>query len=220
MYLPVGGDIFRFLIPIVFAILVLRRGFYVGIIGLCVAVFVTGLLTGIGPVVLVLFEAGAGLFLGLTMRHRLRHFATIFLGVTSSSLMIYALFMLTFLVFRFSRVTFLVQVHQLYTVTIATLNLLAANVGLAALWQHRLYPIVSAVANWGFSYWWAGLYMGMWVFLWPLVIVVYYVTNVFVRLLGYDVRPFPGGFIERWQRRIARLLLKQGIKRGLIRRQA
>src|SRR5947209_3218825 len=146
MYLPVGGDVFRFLIPIVFAILVLRRGFYVGIIGLCVAVFVTGLLTGIGPVILMLFEAGTGLFLGLT---------------------------------------------------IATLNLLAGNLGLTEVWKHKLYPIIAAVANWGFTYWWAALYIGMWVFLWPVVIAVYYITNVFVRLLGYDVLPFPGGFIER-----------------------
>jgi Predicted membrane protein (DUF2232) len=220
MYLPVGGDVFRLLIPIVFAVLVLRRGFYVGIIGLCVVAFVTGLLTGIGPVVIMLFESGAGLFLGLTMRHRLRHFATVFLGVTSSSLIIFALFMLTLLVFRFSLDALILRLHQVYNFAIATLNLVAVNLGLTNVWKYNLYPIVATLANWGFTYWWVAFYIGMWIALWPVVIVVYYITNLFVRLLGYDVLPFPGGMLDKLQRHVVKLLIRQGMKRGLVRKHA
>ena len=45
-YLPVGGDFFRVLIFVVFAILVLRRGLYVGIMAMFVALFITGIVTG------------------------------------------------------------------------------------------------------------------------------------------------------------------------------
>ena len=48
-----------------------------------------------------------------------------------------------------------------------------------------------------FNYWWIAYYLLTWfVLLLPVVIVVYYITNLFVRMLGYDVQPFPGGWIE------------------------
>ena len=46
IYLPVGGGFFRILTFIIFAVLVLRRGLYVGILGMCVALFLVGVVTG------------------------------------------------------------------------------------------------------------------------------------------------------------------------------
>ena len=38
LYLPVGGIVFALLVPTVFTVLVLRRGFYASIMGLCAPV--------------------------------------------------------------------------------------------------------------------------------------------------------------------------------------
>src|SRR5437868_4911419 len=66
IYLPIGGDWLRLLIPIVFAIIVLRRGLYVGCMSFCVAIFIVGIVAGPGRIILMLLEGPAGLFLGVT----------------------------------------------------------------------------------------------------------------------------------------------------------
>lgn len=55
LYLPVGGEVFRLLVFVVFAILVLRRGLYTGIMGFCTALFLVGVISGINflPVMLL-----------------------------------------------------------------------------------------------------------------------------------------------------------------------
>jgi hypothetical protein len=50
----------------------------------------------------------------------------------------------------------------------------------------------------------------------PGVIVIYAFTNFFVRLLGHEVRSFPGGRLGRLRSRIWRFLIKLGIKHGII----
>jgi hypothetical protein len=52
----------------------------------------------------------------------------------------------------------------------------------------------------------------------PVVVVVAAVTTFLVRLLGYDVLPFPGGLIARIARRVRRMLLRQAVRRGLTRK--
>src|SRR5690348_9438357 len=79
-YLPVGGAFLALMIPVIFAVIVLRRGLYVGCMSLCVALFIICIVLGPGGVPFLLLETGAGLFLGVTMRHRLSHLLTIALG--------------------------------------------------------------------------------------------------------------------------------------------
>src|SRR5256886_11917925 len=86
LYLPIGGIFFSLLIPPLFTILILRRHFYAAIMGSCVALFVIGMLTGIGNIQITILEIGAGIYLGLTMKHPLRYFPLILLGTTRSSL--------------------------------------------------------------------------------------------------------------------------------------
>ncbi len=62
LYLPVGGDFFRVLIFIVYAVLVLRRGLYVGVMGMLVALFISAIVIGPQLVVFMLLEATGGLF--------------------------------------------------------------------------------------------------------------------------------------------------------------
>src|SRR5438045_6438936 len=99
LYLPIGGIFFSLLIPPLFTILILRRRFYAAVMGLCVALFVIGMLTGIGNVQLILLEIGAGIYLGLTMKHRLHYFPLMLLGTTGSSLLLACLMLLNILLF-------------------------------------------------------------------------------------------------------------------------
>src|SRR2546429_9796283 len=81
LYLPIGGIFFSLLIPPLFTLLILRRRFYAAIMGLCVALFVIGILTGIGNIQLIILEIGVGIYLALILKHRL-HFFTIIILVT------------------------------------------------------------------------------------------------------------------------------------------
>ncbi len=91
LYLPIGKSIFEILSPIVFSIIVLRRGFYVGMMSLCVAVFTIGILSGPAAWPGMLLQCGAGLFLGLVMQHRMGHFWIVILGTTVGALAFYIL---------------------------------------------------------------------------------------------------------------------------------
>ena len=216
-YLPIAGDWLRLFTPIIFAILVLRRGFYVGMIGLCVAVFIVGIMTGHpAALALMIIECGAGLFLGLTMKHRLGNFAILFLGVTSSSIIVYGLIILLPLLLGIPFNSLILGLHKTYTAFVSVLGSIAPHVGLGDWWKHSAYPLISWLANLAFTYWLAFFYVATWVVLWPVVMAVHYITNLFVRLLGYDVRPFPGGRINKLLRWITRKLIKVGIRRGII----
>lgn len=218
LYLPVGGGVFRFFIPIVFTVLVLRRGLYTGIMSLCVGLFIAGVLSGPGFLVSMFLEGGAGLFLGLTMKYRLSSFLLIPLGVTGGAIIVYGLLLLFFLLSGVPLSNTIQWLHKSYLNVLSLMDFIASTAELGYWWKHNVYPLASQVATLIVPYWWVFFFLAIWIVLWPMVIVVYYVTNVFVRLLGYEVRPFPGGGIDKLLRKIARMLLKQGLRRGLIRR--
>src|SRR4051794_28070902 len=67
IYLPMLDLLARFVIPIVLAVLVLRRGLPVGIMSCCVGCFLIGMLSGLSFLVPMLLTCTAGLFLGVTM---------------------------------------------------------------------------------------------------------------------------------------------------------
>ncbi len=212
LYLPIGGDFFRVLIFIVFAILVLRRGLYVGIMGMCVALFITGIMTGPQLVVLLLLEAMGGLFLGFTMKHRLSHFLLLFIGTTSGALALYILIFLTTFLFGLPFNSLVLGLHNTYNAAISLMSVLTSSIGLGPWWQHTFYPLLVPLAAFGFKYWWALYYLALWVLLCPFVIVIYSVTNMLVRRLGYNVRPFPGGKLHKGMRRFSRSLIKASIR--------
>jgi hypothetical protein len=218
VYLPIGGQVFRILTFIVFTILVLRRGLYVGIMGLCVALFVVTIIVGTQSVIYLLLECMGGLFLGVTMRRRMPLLPLLLLGVTCGSLAFYGALVLSSLIFAVPLSTLVDVLHTTYTTIISLINGLAAHAGLAGWWKQSLYPGVSSLANWAFRYWVLSFYIGLWVVLCPIVFVIYVFTNSFVRLLGYDVRPFPGGrmgrLLRRFNRRNMRVALKWGIIKG------
>ncbi len=216
VYLPVGGGFFRLLIFIVFAVLVLRRGLYVGIMGMFTALFLIGVITGFRGIFPLVLGATGGLFLGITMKHNLRHIPLILLGTTCGAFAVYCLLLFFTLLSGQSFAILLHEIHLAYDTIMAVTNVLASQVGLGIWWKQSVTPIVSSVATWGFTYWWIAFYIGGWLLLLPAVIVIYAFTNFFVRLLGYEVRPFPGGRLGRLQYRVSRSLIKLGIKHGMI----
>ncbi len=220
IYLPFVGDFFRLLIFIVFTVLVLRRGLYVGIMGLCVALFVVTVLVGSHSIILMLLQCVGGLFLGVTMKHRMRLIPLLLIGVTCGALAFYGLALFTSLLLGIPLTTFVDTLHATYKSMISFMDTLTTHVGLNAWWEHTIYPALAPFVNTAFTYWWISFYIVVWLFLWPLVFVIYMMTNVFVRLLGYDVRPFPGGFLGKLLRRVGRRSVKLAVKRGIIKRRS
>ncbi len=196
LYLPIGKSIFQVLSPIVFTIIVLRRGFYVGGMSLCVALFTIGIMSGPGALPGMLLECGAGLFLGLTMKRRMGHFLTVMLGTTSGALAFYGLLIVTDLLAGIPLSDLIKSLHTTFNRFVALAGAIAASFGFGHWWQHNLLPVINAVVQFAFTYWWIGFYLLSWIVIFPVVIVVYYITNFFMRLLGYKVRPFGSNLFE------------------------
>jgi hypothetical protein len=219
-YLPVGGAFFALLVPVTFTILVLRRGFYAGCVSLCVAVFLTGIISGFTGSSLMILECGAGIFLGITMRHRLHYIPLILLGTTGSSLGILATTMVSILLLG---PTFLGSViygaRQSFNAIFAVLNFIAPKIYLGGLW-HSLYPFLKNASAWLLVYWPLALYVSDWAVCLVLVIIVYYATTFLVRFLGYDVRPFPDGILNKIILWVVRLALRIALIFGLGKRWA
>ena len=214
-YVPFVGIFFTLLVPPLFTILVLRRGFYTAIMGMCVALFTLGLIVGWGPVQLLLLEVGAGIFLGVTMKYRLHYIPLILLGVTGSAIGITSLTLLSILLLGPSFLNVMLNgLRQSYNTAFRLMNFLAPQLGLAAQW-HSVYPTIKHLADLSITYWLAVIFFSDWLILVPVVIAVYYITAFLVRLLGYDVRPFPDGILNRFIQWIIRLVLKLAMKLGL-----
>jgi hypothetical protein len=194
-YLPVGGTFLALLVPVIFAVIVLRRGLYVGCMSLSVALFIICIVTGPGGVPFLLLESGAGLFLGATMRRRLGHVLTIVLGVLCGgvALWLVLLFLLSLLG---GPHVFIRAIQQTYAALTPLLGLAFRLVGLGMFWQHTLLPLLNGFMQWGVQNWLLLLLLAAWGVCVPLVIMVYLIVNIFLRLLGYRVRPFPGYRLE------------------------
>jgi hypothetical protein len=216
IYIPFVGDFFRMPIFVVFAVLVLRRGLYVGIMGMVVTWFIVSVTVGPHYIVGTGLEIIGGLFLGVTMKYRLRHSLVLVLGVSCGALALYCLTFLVTVLLGTPLDTFVFSLHQLYNAVIVAINALAMRMGIETWWHQQLYPRVTALATWGFAYWWLAYYLALWVVSWTFVLPIYAATNVLVRLLGYDVRPFPGVWFSRLMQRGRRRIVKLAMKRGLI----
>ncbi len=220
LYLPIGGDFFRVLIFIVFAVLVLRRGLYVGVMGMIVALFLSAIMVGPQLVVFMLLEATGGIFLGFTMKHHLSHFLLLLIGITFGALALYIVIFLSTFLLGLPFTTLVRGLHNAYNGAMSLIGVLSASVGLGVWWRHTFVPLITPLITFGFRYWWGLYYAALWVLLCPFVIAIYAVTNSLVRRLGYVVRPFPDGRVDKRIRRFSRLLLKSAVRRRrLLRRQ-
>ncbi|TME07078.1 MAG: DUF2232 domain-containing protein [Chloroflexi bacterium] len=215
LYLPVGGIFFSLLIPPLFTILILRRHFYAGVMGMSVALFIIGLLTGLGTIQLMLLEVGAGIYLGLTMKYRLHYFPLILIGTTGSTILLTCLTLFNILLFgKAFLASLLIGFRAAYNLFFSLMNFITTQLGLSS-WWNSLYPAARHLADLTLNYWLAALIIINWITLLPVVIIVYYITTFLVRLLGYDVRPFPDGRINTFIQWIMHLLIRVALKLGL-----
>jgi hypothetical protein len=214
MYLPVIDLLTRFVMPIVLSVLVLRRGLAVGIMSCWVGCFLIAMLSGLSFLVPMLLTCAAGLFLGATMRWRWRHLPLLLLGTTGGALAVCGLTVLLSLLAGLPLSIIVRQLDLAYQAGFALADIMAATLGLGAWWRQTAYPALAPIAQTTLEYWWMLYPAALWVFLCPVVALMYFTTNYSVRLLGYDVRAFPGGPIERRMARGARRLIGLGRRLG------
>ncbi len=216
LYMPYLDVFFRMLTSVVFAVLILRRGLYVGVMSTAVALFVVGVMTGFQLSVPMIFTCGAGLYLGVTMKRRVPWPAVLLVGTTGSAVAVYAVVVVLALLAGLPLTELLVALQKSYAAAVSVMGFLASQAGLSDWWRGEMYPAVNSVAQVVFTYWWIFYFVALWLVLWPVVIGMYAFTNAMARLLGYDVTPFPGRAAGRLVFRL--LAVREGIKRGLIRR--
>ncbi len=219
LYLPIGGDFFRVLVFIVFAVLVLRRGLYVGIMGMCVAIFLSAIVGGPQFVVVLLLEGMGGLFLGFTMKRRFSHILLLLIGITGGAFATYSVLFLTTFLFGLPFKTLIIGLRNAYNGSVTIVDLIAKSIGLSDWWRHTVFPAVTPVIEFGFRYWWALYYVAIWLLLCPFVVVIYATTNTLVRRLGYEVRPFPSGRLNKRLRRLSRSLLRAAARQRRLNKQ-
>jgi uncharacterized protein YybS (DUF2232 family) len=215
-YLPIFDVLVRFLIPIVIAVLVLRRGFSVGLMGCCVASFIVAVLSGLALLIPMLLALGAGMFLGVCMRRRLGHLPLLLLGVTGGALTVCGLTVLFSLLSGVPLASIARELGRAYQAGFALADFVTVQLGYDQWWRQTAYPALEPLARASLTYWWALFPAGVWLFLCPIVTLMYFTTNYSVRLLGYDVRPFPGARVERWMAWVARRVIGFGRKHGLL----
>lgn len=211
--LPVGAGFFVFLNMVVFAILVLRRGLYVALMGMVTAICLLCILIGPHGATSLVTEGLAGLFLGLTMKYRLPHLLIILLGALCGSAYLFVLVIgvawLTGVPFE----TYIRGMHRAYDMVLPIMALIAQRLWLGEFWQQHIYPLVAALAQWGFAHWMIMFYTLLFLFFTPALLIIYVVANSFVRLLGYEVRPLlegrAGRQVHRVRRRVVTLILKR-----------
>ena len=194
-YLPVGGQVLELLVPVIFAVLVLRRGFYVGCMSLSVALFITCIVVGPGRVAFLLLGSGAGIFLGVCMRYRLNHFTIILVGIVCGGLALWALQSLLFFLGGGPAIA-IRTLHAIYAAFTNLFGSIFSSLNLGGWWQQVPLPVLNQISQWGFAHWPLFLLCICWLTCFPLVIGIYFVTNFFLRLLNYPVRPFPGYYLE------------------------
>jgi hypothetical protein len=160
-------------------------------------------------------EVGAGVYLGVTMKVRLHYIPLILLGTTGSAKGLASPTLLNVVLLgKAFLATLLTGFRNTYLTLFSVMNFVTPQVGLGNWWQGT-YPTARHLADLTLNYWVVTLFVGQWLILIPVVIVVYYITAFLVRLLGYNVRPFPDGRINRFMQWIIRILIKVAMKLGL-----
>ena len=218
-FLPLPGFFFRFLIPTIFTVIVLRRRLAVGVLSLAVAMFVAGVVTG--PNLLDLIYMGlegiGGLFLGVTLQRHWRHVPILIIGTFGLTASSAAVGILTILILLpIDQVA--KDYKQFYQTVVTTMDSLTTSIGVYDQWRTAILPIVALLAAFALKYWWLLILLNSFIVAIPTMIVMYFLTNFLVRLLGHAVPPFPGGLVHRLAVRWTRRLVRFGIRHGLLRR--
>jgi hypothetical protein len=149
----------------------------------------------------------------------LRHSLLLLLAFTFGALTFYCFTFIALLVAGTSFADFVQVLRQVYQGVIASVDVIALKAGLSGIWKQEILPQMTQFSEWGFTNWWLAYYLALWFGMAMPITGIYTVTNFFVRLLGYDVRPFPDGKLNKLLYRIRRRIIKASVKRRLIKKQ-
>ncbi|GCE21067.1 hypothetical protein [Dictyobacter kobayashii] len=211
--LPVGGGFFTMLNIIVFTVLVLRQGLYVGALSIATAIFLLCILVGPHGAASLFTDGLAGGFLGLAMKYRLPHLLIVLLGALAASIYLFGLTIGVAWLTGVPFATYIRGIHRAYNLVLPIVALVAQRLGLGAFWQHNLYPLVTSLSQWIFTYWLVTFYVLLLLVCIPAILVLYAADNSFVRMLGYNVRPLLEGKVGHWvhraRHRVVTLILKR-----------
>jgi len=211
-FLPGSASFLSLLICTIFTLLVLRRGLYVSLMGMCVTAFLVSVLTGPNGLFTLSAECLGGIFLGETMRRRWSPWMVAFIGAVTGSLYLYCDIILLSLLTGISINDYLPSLQRSIHLGLNIIDLVTAKVGLSLFWQ-QMQPQVLVVLTWMLSYWYITLYLGFVVVLCPVVLIIYTFVSSMVRILGCDVRPFPGAsvnrLIRRWRHSVLRAIARR-----------
>ena len=215
LFLPVGSGFFSMLNFSIFTLLVLRRGIYVACMSMSVAVFLISIIVGPSAIIGLIIEGMGGIFLGITMKLRWHAIPVVVVGALSGALCIFCLLIASTLLTGLSLHEYQYSLQQAYMALLSFVGLLATRLGLHVVWQQQIYPVINMIANIAFAYWLWAFYVALAVFCCPLVGVVYLVTNMLMRRMGYDVRPVFGTQASILRRRFRRRVLKFYVRRRM-----
>ncbi len=218
LLLPTGGTVFYMLVCIVFGLVVLRHGIYVGIMSMLVGLFVVSMLSGPQLLFLVVLEGMGGIFLGMTMRWRWHPVPLVILGASCGALALSLLIVGLSWVLGVPMDATIRSLHRLYNDAVGFLGMLVNGIGQGTWWRQQGLPMMSKLGMLAFRYWWITLYAMLFGTLLPVVGSIYVAANTTMRLLGHDVRPLFGGRVSRWLRGMLRRALRQRIRAQRLRR--
>jgi uncharacterized protein YybS (DUF2232 family) len=201
VYLPVVGVVFAPLLPTPFALLVLRRGVKPTLLAVAVAVLLMSLMVGPHYGWRIGISGLAGLALGSAMKKRIRPALVVTIGMVGTTLAINAFFFVSLWALAVPVKDLIAELLNLFHTANGVVAFVAGHVGLAGWWQH-IVPSLLALETWLAVHW--PLMAFVLLFCWAVatVVVHYAITNWFMRLFGFAVRPFPSARFERLARRV------------------
>jgi Predicted membrane protein (DUF2232) len=200
LFMPIGSNFFSQFNFTIFAILVLRRGTYVGLMGMCVALFLMCVLLGPQGIFIMLAEGLGGIFLGYTMKHRYHPLLILTFGIIFGTIFTYLAILGFTWLSGVGLGVYLRSAQHAYQTVAALAGHVAQQMGLGSVWQQQVYPPANALIVWGFQHWTIALLGFLLLAFCPIVAAIYAVVNAFVLLFGYDVRPFLGRRLGRWRK--------------------
>jgi hypothetical protein len=191
LFIPVGTSLFYTLNIIVFTVLVLRRGIYVALMGFVVTICLVCMVMGPQNLMTMAAECMSGIFLGVAMKRRWPHLLLLFVGILGGTLFLYGIFLFYSFLAGFSVSQYVQLLQQAYNALTALISFVCMCVGLGVWWHQSALPWLQPWSRVAFTYWWLTFFCVYLIFACPMVGMIYWMTNFFVRRLGYDVRPFP-----------------------------
>jgi hypothetical protein len=203
VYLPVVGVVFAPLLPTPFALLVLRRGVRPTLLAVAVAVLLMSLMVGPHYGWRIGVSGLAGLALGYTMKKHVRPALIVAVGIVCTTLLVTAFFFASLWLLAVPVKDLVAELQNLFHTANGAAAFVAGHLGLNSFWQQSAPPLL-ALENWLAVHW--ALMICALLFCWAVaeVVIHYAITNWFMRLFGFAVRPFPSRRFERLARRIVR----------------